>query len=101
MYLGHIDLYAAASSPVLVLQEQSLRRLGWFLSSDKPTSNATEFHTNDNIAIQLPCFSDLKKIGLCMVQVQSLARLGWFLTAGSAAQQCAIVLVLVRSTDWH
>lgn len=29
-------------------------------------------------------------------QVQSLARLGGFLTAGTAAQQCAILLVLVR-----
>lgn len=31
-----------------------------------------------------------------MSQVQSLARLGWFLTAGTAAQQCAVLLVLVR-----
>jgi hypothetical protein len=31
-----------------------------------------------------------------VLQVQSLARLGWFLMAGTAAQQCAILLVLVR-----
>jgi hypothetical protein len=31
-----------------------------------------------------------------LLQVQSLARLGWFLTAGTASQQCAILLVLVR-----
>lgn len=34
--------------------------------------------------------------GLCKVQVQSLARLSWLLTAGTAAQQLAIVLVRRR-----
>ena len=33
---------------------------------------------------------------ILLLQVQSLARLGWFLTAGTAAQECAILLVLVR-----